>query len=672
MKNKFLKKLLAVSCSLILCGCSGAVGRMSDHMGTSSSESSVDTTEAPQDTAELSAFSEEVSDNLRRINILPYKYYNAVFSPDGKILTYYGSETDRCTPLSILNTNDGTITNTEIKHNNEQGIENTVYILNGFPVIVNCYDGSITVLNDSLEVIENRRADSDIESYIMTYYVDENTAALTSSRSDELTFVTIGDNGEISLESYRLKIESADYYIETVFPNKTVLLYIAKDDSYNYEPYFYFIEDECLEAASFNDNEFSYKLGELLITTNDTYNEASIYSTETPNMKKVFGYPASSNLIDGYEGNENLYFYTISEDVLTLYRYSMSDGSCTSSISIPADEYTSYFASAAEINGNVYLTGRINDEVVVYIWTPKNITDIANEHSMLSGSDHSIQYTDIINKIQNEYNISVFCGDDAVRYFSDYAVASEDNGLIIKNTLSELEKILAKFPDGFLQEIIDSYSNIEIYLTGKIIPDTYDRNSISDAAAFVCDEGDKQCLVIDITQGLTESTIAHEFMHIIENTIIAKSYSADTDEFDAFYRWDTLNPEGFEYAYVYTSEDGTTIGSDIMDYVGSYYYENSDMDIDSVYFADGYSTTYPTEDRARIFENLFTCTQDTLPEYFWGKNMQIKSAYLCLCIRECFDCIDDSTVLFWENNIDPQYDADFFRENYNYADIAVG
>lgn len=75
--------------------------------------------------------------------------------------------------------------------------------------------------------------------------------------------------------------------------------------------------------------------------------------------------------------------------------------------------------------------------------------------------------------------------------------------------------------------------------------------------------------------------------------------------------------------------------------------------------------TYSHEDRARILENIATTTSDMLPSYFKGTAMQLKAAYLCACIRESFDCITDDTVLFRENGINPEYNLEYFKNNYD-------
>lgn len=178
-------------------------------------------------------------------------------------------------------------------------------------------------------------------------------------------------------------------------------------------------------------------------------------------------------------------------------------------------------------------------------------------------------------------------------------------------------------------------------------------------------------MVVDINQYSIEENLAHEFMHAIEDVILTKSFS-DEGNIENFERWNSLNPEGFDYLYTYTDEDGTTIGSTYTesDYVGTYYYEGGDIPVDNIYFAEEYSTTYRTEDIATIFDEIFMSSEEPLPDYFQSENIQLKAAYICACIRDAFECMEGKSVC-WEKDINPEYTLDYFRENHD-KDMAFG
>ena len=207
---------------------------------------------------------------------------------------------------------------------------------------------------------------------------------------------------------------------------------------------------------------------------------------------------------------------------------------------------------------------------------------------------------------------------------------------------------------------MEQYSAFDICLVGRIIPDTANRNSIGDAAAFTVETGGIELIVVDIFSTNLNKTISHEFFHVIENTVMNIAVSDPAYYYvDNFERWHMLNPQDFEYRWIYTEEDGTTVDS-TSEYLSTSWAEGRE---DEIYFVDGYSTTYPSEDRARIFEYIASYPQDQLPKWF-GKNMKLKAEYLCACIREVFADGNWDNV-YWEQMLDPEHDLQYFRDNYD-------
>ncbi|MBQ3002215.1 MAG: hypothetical protein IJD82_00630, partial [Clostridia bacterium] len=68
----------------------------------------------------------------------------------------------------------------------------------------------------------------------------------------------------------------------------------------------------------------------------------------------------------------------------------------------------------------------------------------------------------------------------------------------------------------------------------------------------------------------------------------------------------------------------------------------------NVWFVDSYARTFPTEDRARIMENLFNPEADGLAEVFQFENLQAKARLYSYILRECFESCDVDEVLYWE------------------------
>ncbi|MBO7404042.1 MAG: hypothetical protein J6V24_03690, partial [Clostridia bacterium] len=248
------------------------------------------------------------------------------------------------------------------------------------------------------------------------------------------------------------------------------------------------------------------------------------------------------------------------------------------------------------------------------------------------------------------------------RYMYGYAVLPETDEERIRDALLELKDFFDHTPEGFMQEVVSCFSSLDICLTGRIIPEQGNRNSISDATAFTTEMGGIELAVFDIQQSGIDITVAHEFMHVFENAAAHLSWETDRG-LELFARWDMLNPPDFEYRYIYTDEDGNTYNWDENDMNGQYWAEGADPD--GIYFVDGYSMTYPTEDMARIFENISMQWKTELPGYFAGENMQRKAAYLAACLRDAFSTITDDVTCVWEEGLNPDYTLDYFRENYD-------
>ena len=110
----------------------------------------------------------------------------------------------------------------------------------------------------------------------------------------------------------------------------------------------------------------------------------------------------------------------------------------------------------------------------------------------------------------------------------------------------------------------------------------------------------------------------------------------------------------------YTDENGVTLGSDDP----RVWNWELPADIDTIYFVDGYSTTYPKEDRARIFQYLATCGPDALPEAFKSEAIRKKASYLCACLRRSFRSLAEAEDVFWEQSLNPEWNYEYFENNY--------
>lgn len=117
-----------------------------------------------------------------------------------------------------------------------------------------------------------------------------------------------------------------------------------------------------------------------------------------------------------------------------------------------------------------------------------------------------------------------------------------------------------------------------------------------------------------------DGIVCHELWHATENHILSCDYSLFTVE-----GWAQLNPQGFSYyeGYDYSDPDSRHWT----------YYSGGD---EGVYFVDGYSRTFASEDRARIME-FFMTRDDDAQELIKSPAIKKKLQHMSSAVRSVFD-----------------------------------
>lgn len=568
--------------------------------------------------------------------------------------------------INIVNAKTGEVLNTY------SGDRAQVVILNDYITAFCDTKSVIRVFDRNMNVVSECELRGISQSNVVN--TDEDTAIVYSFDGNKFLWVTVDDNGEITLEEKNYPLEEPMEYSSIIGALSDDVFFLDVVNSETWKSHAFYWDVSTNELTLMDELLYFNLIGDNILDINSDTHEVSVYSIDTPNIKKTFEYPNGYYSLASLEGADNVYFSDSDENKLSIRRYSLETGCCTASIDIPCGEYSGVY-SVAEVGKNVFFMGNFNDNRGVFIWQPTDTGEKSEQLFPLLINKNKSQIDELRQKILNDYGIEVYSGEEGVKYFNDYAVVTETDENKILSTMKTIDSFCGKFPKGFFDEMKSAYSDegtISIYLTGTILPNDYNSNSIDNAAAFTyMPEYDERVMVVDINQYSIEENLAHEFMHAIEDVILTKSFS-DEGNIENFERWNSLNPEGFDYLYTYTDEDGTTIGSTYTesDYVGTYYYEGGDIPVDNIYFAEEYSTTYRTEDIATIFDEIFMSSEEPLPDYFQSENIQLKAAYICACIRNAFECMEGKSVC-WEKDINPEYTLDYFRENHD-KDMAFG
>lgn len=192
----------------------------------------------------------------------------------------------------------------------------------------------------------------------------------------------------------------------------------------------------------------------------------------------------------------------------------------------------------------------------------------------------------------------------------------------INAALKSIERCLALYPDGFFTQLKNSTGEggARFLLVEEI-------KSGFGTSGCTYERGAWQNIALDIRLAYElDGIVCHELWHATENHILSCDYSLFTVE-----GWAQLNPQGFSYyeGYDYSDPDSRRWT----------YYSGGD---EGVYFADGYSRTFASEDRARIME-FFMTRDDDAQELIKSPAIKKKLQHMSSAVRSVFDTSG------WEN-----------------------
>ena len=231
------------------------------------------------------------------------------------------------------------------------------------------------------------------------------------------------------------------------------------------------------------------------------------------------------------------------------------------------------------------------------------------------------ELNDEVNKVKEKYNVNLYIKDSAIIMFPDFLANKCDDSESIYSSIKMMESILDKFPKDFFDSLYEnSDKGLNVYLTGELRPMDA-KTQYTTPSAYTSYYKKMYLIAIDITQSGLESNMCHELMHSIENKL--------NNMGEYFTDWYKLNPKKYDYSYSYKVINRLeyTIG------------ETSD---NNVYFVDYYSHTFPTEDKARVFENV--CNSDTVSSIKNYKHLLDKANYLKEIITKYYPSMNETTL----------------------------
>lgn len=220
-----------------------------------------------------------------------------------------------------------------------------------------------------------------------------------------------------------------------------------------------------------------------------------------------------------------------------------------------------------------------------------------------------------------------------------------DDEITITEGLEKLSSFLSALPPGLLSaSLLREYTQLGFYLSGPILP--RGEEGISSAAGLSSDHAQERYIIFDAFDYGVPATLAHEFMHQLEDRLEENDLASGHNLLGGFVQLSPRNYDAGGYNYGYRTAEGFQLSDT------AYTWEDTDAQAQPqrVWYIDSYARSYPLEDRARIFEELFTAG-DSLPECFISPHLMTKAKYLCALIRAAFPELAFGPAPIWEKHI---------------------
>lgn len=272
----------------------------------------------------------------------------------------------------------------------------------------------------------------------------------------------------------------------------------------------------------------------------------------------------------------------------------------------------------------------------LYIWEYSDAPYELLETGIHTVTEMERQNRAYADALEEKWDISICYGEEVTALMPyDYNATILTDTQVISQKLRELSDILDSYPGGFFTELpYGDYDHFEISLCAGLSPTGSE--GINTAIAISNTRGSVLMTVFDVVNSdFFEQTFAHELFHLMERRI-------DQIDPSLLEGWSSLTPGG-DGAYYFSYHDEN--GVEINDVSNTWYGE---FDAELVYFVDAYSKSYPTEDRARIFEYLVGNDGD--PFFSDSPVLMAKAERLCEIVRLTFPSVAAADEVAWEGN----------------------
>ncbi len=468
---------------------------------------------------------------------------------------------------------------------------------------------------------EGREANAELMAVTDVCVSHDGRFMLYFSEDKSTTVMDLSDGREKTVE---LDTEATVWGI--TYTDGSFVLSMLNDTFCMYNPY----EDSVARyipdsMCSVNDGVLDYSvLGLVLLGSFEDDRKLSVELDKTEHLQAVYG---------GYLAVGNIYNTSV------IKFYDLVKGKLVSELSFDEDIYATNVVFKEDGTAFIIISSEKGNELYVYD-VPSAAKNAEMDVGYLLCNDEEMRRLtyDIAAEIYENTGAELVYGSEGNDFvISDYVAQVETDVYTIYNAVNTVRDTLALYPDGMLREAWeDGYSGLRIYLCGTIYGVGGD--SLSEAGAFVSDEGRYLVIVMDVTEDLA-TNLPHELSHVFDRRIGSVS---SENALDWLWHWEAVAPGEDAYTFMYAEYESN------MRY--TIYGEDNP---DNVWFIDGYSRVSPTEDRARIMEYLFSREDGTLNQVFQYENIKNKAVLYSHILRQCFPSCAEADTLYWEEWLGP-------------------
>jgi len=305
------------------------------------------------------------------------------------------------------------------------------------------------------------------------------------------------------------------------------------------------------------------------------------------------------------------------EEGLNLSFYNLATGKRSAETHLPG---VKSLASVYSDGVNIWLLAAEGEKQSLFRWDVSKSP--VEDEAVYTGPFYTPQNPDtkglqecqkIADSYKNQYGVKLNIWQNAVKVTGDYTVVAEHQPQTILQMLEQLQPVLEKFPDKFLQKTVEA-GWVQVCLVRSIDGD-------KDWAQFW---QDKDCWILISTQADVADAFIRGVAYAIDSRVLGNSRDFDFD------RWNPLNPSDFIY---------NNSAEPKQEYLQG----------DTQAFTDAVAMTNINEDRCRIFYNAMVADNGDM---FRAPAMQAKLKRVCMGIREAYGLQKSTETYPWEQYLE--------------------